>query len=515
MTDDLTRRGLLGLAGATAAGAAGLSAGGCSVLHFGSNTTQARSVAAYSAGPPFKTRPDLTPPHITIRRSGIGADSRYIFLNAPYSGPGHGGTYIIDPRGHFVWFGPNTASEHRLNFSVQSYQGQPVLTWFEGLVVEGFGQGDLVIANKHYHEIARIKAVGNQLADFHEFVVTPRGTAYVTIYRRHSPVNLTSRGGPANGYILSGVAQEIRIADGHKVWEWDSWAAVNPHVPISESHQAFGGGDGGHGTHSSPYNYFHINSICDVADGSGDVLISGRNTFCVYRVHKGTGHIVWRMGGTRNNFTYGSSRARFYWQHHVRPVSGAGGVLGGMTVFDNGVPHEPYSRALLLKVDDAKRHVALQKAFVHPHAVYTSGAMGSAQLLPDGRMFVGWGTEPHFSEFSSDGKLLLDGDIIKGDPSYRAFSQPWVGEPTDKPAAAARYHSGGATVYASWNGATAVRQWVVFTGKTAGNLHQLVKASKNGFETAINVSSRGPWFQVQALDAKGNALAKSATVRIR
>src|SRR5215469_7946644 len=469
MTDDLTRRRLFGLAAATAAGAAGVSASGCSVFHFGSRTTQARSVAAYSAGPPFKTRPDLTPPHITIRRSGIGADSQYIFLNAPYSGPGHGGTYIIDKRGHFVWFGPNTAREHRLNFSVQTYQGEPVLTWFEGLVVEGFGQGDLVIANKHYHEIARIKAVGNQLADFHEFVVTPRGTAYITIYRRHSPVDLTARGGSRNGFILSGVAQEIDIATGKKVWEWDSWASSNPHVPISESHQAFGGGDGGHGTRSSPYNYFHINSICDVADGSHDVLISGRNTFCVYRVHKPTGHIVWRLGGDKNDFTFGSPRARFYWQHHVRLVPTPKGTR--MTVFDNGVPKERFSRALSLDVNEANKHVALDKVFVHPHVTYRSGAMGSAQLLPDGRMFVGWGTEPHFSEFAADGGLLLDGDIIKGDPSYRAFSQPWVGEPTDKPAAAARYRSGGATVYASWNGATAVRKWVVFTGPTAGNLH--------------------------------------------
>jgi hypothetical protein len=515
MSEDLTRRRLFGLAGATAAGAAGLTASGCSAFQFGSSATNVRAVAAYSAGPPFRSRPDLTPPHITIRRTGIGSTSRYIFLNAPYSGPGHGGTYIIDPHGHFVWFGPNTASKHRLNFSVQSYQGQPVLTWFEGLVVEGFGQGDFVIANMHYNEIFRVKAVGGEPADFHEFTLTPRGTAYIPIYRRHSPVNLTARGGPASGYIVSGVAQEIDIATGDKKWEWDSWARSNPHVALSESHQALGGGDGGHGTHASPYNYFHINSICDIADGSDDVLISGRNCFCVYRVHKPTGRIVWRMGGRRNNFTYGSPRARFYWQHHVRPVPVGNRVLGGMTVFDNGVPHEPFSRALLLKVDDQRRHVELTKAFIHPHQTYASGAMGSAQLLPDGRMFVGWGTEPHFSEFAAKGTLLLDGDITKGDPSYRAFAQDWVGQPKDKPAAAARYRSGGATVYASWNGATAVRFWVVFAGRTSGNLHQIVKAHKNGFETAINVSDRGPYFAVHALDGKGNVLAKSAPVRIR
>jgi len=513
MTEDLTRRRLFGLAGASAAGAAGLTASGCSALHFGSSTTSASSVAAYSAGPPFKSRPDLTPPHITIRGSGVGSEPRYIFLNAPYSGPGHGGSYIIDPRGHFVWFGPNTAAEHRLNFSVQTFQGAPALTWFEGLVVEGWGEGELVIANSHYNVIHRIHAVGNQKADFHEFVVTPRNTVYVTIYRRHSGVDLRRFGGPANGTLVSGVAQEIDPVTNKLLWEWDSWAPRNPHVALTESFQRATGGDGGHGTAASPYNYFHINSVCDVGDGSDDVLISGRNTFTVYRVHKPTGHIKWRLNGKKSNFTFGSSRAKFAWQHHVRPFVSQGLI----TVFDNGVPHEPFSRALILKVNLSANATGgrceLKKAFVHPHTAYTSGAMGSAQLLPDGRMFVGWGTAPHFSEFAADGRLLLDGDITKGDPSYRGFTQDWVGIPKTKPAAAARHRTGGATVYASWNGATEVRSWLVFAGP-AGSLHKVAKASKSGFETAIEVSNRGPYFAVQALDAKGNVLAKSAPVKI-
>ena len=515
MHEDLTRRHLFGLAGGTAAGAAGLGASGCSVLHFGSTATQATSVAAYSAGPPFKSRPDLTPPHITVRRSGVKSNPRYIFLNAPYSGPGHGGSYIIDPRGHFVWFGPNTAAEHRLNFSVQSLNGAPVLTWFEGLVVEGWGEGDLVIANNHYNVIHRIHALGNQKADFHEFNVTSRGTVYVTIYRRHSGVDLRRFGGPVDGHLVSGVTQEIDPVTNKKLWEWDSWAPSNPHVALSESYQRATGGDGGHGTAASPYNYFHINSVCDVADGSGDVLISGRNTFTVYRVHKPTGHIVWRLNGKKSNFTFASPRAKFAWQHHVRLVPLGSNPIGGMTVFDNGVPREPQSRALLLAVNQTTRHVELKKAFVHPHTPYHSGAMGSAQLLPDGRMFVCWGTDPHFSEFAANGNLLLDGDITKGDPSYRGFTENWVGQPKTKPAAAARFRSGGATVYASWNGATEVRSWVVFAGRTAGNLHKIAKANKSGFETAIEVSNRGPYFAVQALDAKGNGLGKSPRVKIR
>jgi hypothetical protein len=522
LPDALSRRRLFGLAGATAAGAAGLAASGCSMLHANSQKSNAGSapaaspaaeVTSFSAGPPFKSRPDLHPPQITLRHHGTPSSPHYIFLNAPYSGPGKGGSYIIDRHGHYIWMGPNTASHHRMNFSVQTYKGEPVLTWFQGLVVEGFGQGQLVIADSSYHIRHVIRAHGGQLADFHDFVITKANTALITIYRRHSNVDLRPVGGPASGYLVSGVAQEIDIATGKLLWEWDSWARSTPHVPLLESYQKLGeGGDGGDGTHASPYNYFHINSVSEVGDGSGDLLISGRNTFCVYRVKRPTGHIVWRLNGKKSNFSMGP-RSKFFWQHHVRQVSLNPGQI---TIFDNGVPNEIHSRALLLDVNTSTMHASLKKAFVHPGTPqYESGAMGSAQLLPDGRMFVGWGTQPHFSEFSPSGSLLLDGDIIKGDPSYRAFTQDWTGHPAAPPAAAARHRTGGATVYASWNGATTAHSWAVYAGRTRGGMHRIATAPKNGFETAIRVANRGPYFAVQALDGKGRAMRKSAIVKIR
>ena len=47
-------------------------------------------------------------------------------------------------------------------------------------------------------------------------------------------------------------------------------------------------------------------------------------------------------------------------------------------------------------------------SYVHPVPLL-AGAMGNMQFLPDGRVFVGWGTEPYFSEFGDDGTLLVDG----------------------------------------------------------------------------------------------------------
>src|SRR5262245_61964312 len=95
LPDALTRRRLFGLAGATAAGAAGLAASGCSILNADSPKSNAGSapaaspaaeVTSFSAGPPFKSRPDLHPPQITLRHHGTPSSPHYIFLNAPYSG---------------------------------------------------------------------------------------------------------------------------------------------------------------------------------------------------------------------------------------------------------------------------------------------------------------------------------------------------------------------------------------------------------------------------------------------
>ena len=516
MTDDLTRRRLFGLAGVTAAGAAGLGVASCtrSGGPLGSSTpTLATPMAdSHAGGPPFVTRPDLHPPNINVRRFHLGPDSQYIFLNAPYSGRGHGGTIILTPGGDFVYFGPNTATHHHMNVSVQNYHGQPMLTWWQGQVVEGFGVGELVMADSAYHIKHVIKAHDGYTADFHEFTVTPQGTALITIYAKHKNVDLRSVGGQRSGWLVSGMFQEIDIKTGKLLHKWDSWNRQNPHVPLSETHQQFGVGDGGHGTAASPYNYFHINSICEVEPGNpnSDLLISGRNTWTVYRVRRHDGKVVDRIGGKRSTYSLGP-RVRFFWQHHVRLHPG-----NLMTVFDNGdsPPEEKNSRALILHLDTKRKHVVLQKQFIHPHQTYLSGAMGSADLLPDGRMFVGWGTTPAFSEFSAKGNLLLDGTIEKGSPSYRGFSQNWVGRPTTRPAAAARHRSGGATVYASWNGATEVHSWTVLAGRSSSHLTSVGSGRKRGFETAISVSHRGPWFAVEARDGKGHVLGRSKTVKI-
>src|SRR5262249_57984998 len=121
------------------------------------------------------------------------------------------------------------------------------------------------------------------------------------------------------------------------------------------------------------------------------------------------------------------SGAAFHWQH----CAGAHGP-DILTVFDNGVRQEKRSRALVLTLDTNAMHVDLTHAYAHPSGA-DAGVLGSAQLLPNGDMFVGWGTLPYFSQFTADSTLTLDGEMPIGVRSYRAFTQDWAGHPTDRP----------------------------------------------------------------------------------
>jgi hypothetical protein len=497
MNSSLTRRDMLRRTGTAAAAAAGLGLVAC-------ERSNAQPRSNWKELQHYVSRPDLTPPKVTLSHVVPGHELQYMFLAIANSGPGQGGAMIMDTAGDLVWFSPDTDRQaSKMDFQRQILNGKPVLTWFEGRVVAGgYGLGVAKIADSSYQITHTLHAHNGQQVDEHEFNISPQGTALISAFNKQ-PYDLRKLGGPKKGWLLSGIAQEIDIQTGELLFEWDSL----DHVGFDETYLPV---QGGHGSKEFPYDYFHINTIQDAGDG--DLLIGARNTWCMYKVSRKTGEIVWRLNGKKTDFTM-TPGSEFYWQHDTRLHDRT-----TLTVFDDGYDgvlpkNEKQSRALILNVDYDRMLVTLRKQFIHPGTLILSKAMGNAQMLPGGGMFVGWGTNPYFSEFDASGKLVLDGQMLKGDPSYRAFIGDWVGQPAEPPAVAARHRSGGATVYASWNGATEVASWNVLVGRTHTSLSAVNSAPRKGFETAISVPDKGPYFAVEPRDAKGRALSRSHAVK--
>jgi Arylsulfotransferase (ASST) len=514
----LTRRRLLGRGGVAVASVGGLAAVG--VGGYARPQTLAAAITsipapASTATPDdtggvlhFVSRPDLTPPALTIAnyRTAGASDPPYFILTPsgyPRSGPGKPGLMILDRHGGIVWYSPNTglpASKGmaRVDLKVQRYQGKPVLTWWEGKITRGTGEGKAIIADMSYRTVATVNAGDGLQADLHEFVISPQDTALVTAYR---PVmtDLSRVGGPTQGVAFSGVVQEIDIESGRVLFEWSSI----DYVPVTDTYVPFSGG-----TTAAPFDYFHANSISIAPDG--DLLVSARNTSTVYKVSRSNGQVAWRLGGKRSSFTMGPG-ATFWFQHHVLSQG-----QDTLSIFDDGgtPPKEPRSRAILLSLDIGAMRATLLRSYVHP-AGLAAANQGSMQVLAGGAVLVGWGNLPYFSQFTEKGALILDGQFPIGDQSYRAFTAAWTGYPKDKPAAAARVNpAGGSVVYASWNGATEVNTWAVLAGKTADALTKVGSQPRSGFETVITVNSKGPYFAVTARGADNQVLGQSATVRI-
>jgi Arylsulfotransferase (ASST) len=492
--EQLPRRQLLRLGGGVAAGAALL--GGCAAQPRSEDAASAEGVSPASAIRRYHSRPGLHPAVAAIGTNTGHAEPGVILLDS-HAGAGQQGPMILDNAGNLVWFKPlssgGTPKLRAMNLRVQHYQGDPVLTWWQGSVVNAHGQGHYVLANSRYEQIATVQAHGGLTGDLHEFVLTPAGTALFTCYGT-ATADLRSIGGAARHPYFYGVVQEVDVATGKLIFSWRS----DKHVAFSSSYAHISTDT------SRPWDQFHINSINLAPDGN--LLISSRNTWTVYKVHRKTGAVMWRLGGKHSSFTIGP-KARFAWQHHVTQHAD-----GTFTIFDNEAGDYKVgksSRGLVLHVDEKRRHASFVRQF-NPPVPILSSALGSVQELPGGHVLVGWGQHPYFTEYKRDGSVVFSGHLKgKGTLDYRAFKSEWTGRPSGRPAIAVTRSGSGMTVYASWNGDTRVRHWKVLAGSAAGNLSVVGQATRHGFETHIRVAKHAAYVAAAGYDSAGHELGRS------
>jgi Arylsulfotransferase (ASST) len=439
----------------------------------------------------FRSRPDLSPPAVEVVDQARDTAPGYVFV-APKNGAGQNGPMILDNRGHPVWFKPMRGEGVRaMDFKVQHFRGEPVLTFYRGVGLT-YGRGEYVILDSSYRELTRVRAGNGYQGDHHEFLITPGDTALITVY---NPVrrDLSPLGGSADGTVLDGIIQEIDIETGEVLFEWHSL----DHVDIEETFYV-------PKNLEEPFDYFHINSI-DV-DHDSNLIVSARRTFTVYKIDRETGEVLWRLGGERSDFEMGPGTWMRY-QHDARRQPD-----GTISIFDNGgVNKDDRSLGIVLDLDE--KSATLVREYANPDG-RVAAVQGNMQVLPNGNVFIGWGSDPHLSEFSRDGELLFNAAFSHDNDSYRAFRFPWSGHPDDDPAVAAEAGPvDTVTVYASWNGATEVASWYVLAGPGPDRMEAIASAPRVGFETAITVSTTEPYVGVWARDLSGRMLATSKAIR--
>ena len=382
----------------------------------------------------------------------------------------------------------------------------------------GWGHGHGVIMDKHYRVVRSIEPSGSYQAssDMHEFQVLPSGkSALMTQYLR-SAHDLSEYGILTGlGYVNEGAFQEIDVETGEVIFEWRS---LN-HIPLSESYVIPSSTEiSGTGLDpSSPWDYFHINSVDKNSDG--DYLISARHMSSIYKISGSTGEVLWRLNGEKTDFTM--MDGHFSFQHDARFVYDTPDETV-ISVFDNGSngfnQTQPWSTAIIISLNH-KEHTAKTLRVYDPPDIPGMGrhiakSQGNFQQLSNGNHVFGWGNDAFWSEHTSDGTLCFYGTVgWTNVMNYRVHKfDNWIGLPLTKPALWT--HSRDETemiVYISWNGATEVRHWTIYASNDRnGPWTQTTTMPKTGFESITRLDSFARYTYAEALDQDGTVLGTSA-----
>ncbi|CAD0112463.1 unnamed protein product [Aureobasidium uvarum] len=413
-----------------------------------------------------------------------------------------------------VWSDPSYKTTFGVR--VQEFNNSDYITFWRGAIKgAGYGSGSFIMLDHNYNVAYNLTTKNLTVGgDIHEIELTNDGTALMTAYE---PIqyDLTAYD-IENGWLADSLFEEVDIATNDLIFSW----RASEHIALNASY-ADPGATGI--SQDSPYDFFHINSI--EKDDSGNYLISARHTHGIYYINGTNGDIIWSLGGKNNDFEDKSDgqASNFAWQHDARWRNTD---LTEMTLFDNGaadwVKTENETRGLWLSLNYGDMSVTLKQDYISPEGIL-SISQGSVQVLSNGNVFMGYGSNGAFIEYTNDGEAIWNVQFgIIGNSSvqsYRAYKQNWQGFPDWNPSIAATGNgTDNTTVYMSWNGATEIKQWAILASNSSSSLSTADDLWKNitktGFETNVTVGSDARYIRAAALDADGQVLGATDIIDV-
>ncbi len=312
---------------------------------------------------------------------------------------------IIDTTGFPVFY-QHFPPHHRENFFTYHPQVE-LLTYYDESLYK------FVALNNNLEQVGTYAAIG-YFTDMHELILDEDGSYWLFGYDTE-PVDMSQiyPGGCESALVTGTIIQKID-ADSSLVFEWSSW----DHFSILDADTDF------IDLTRCRFDYCHGNALS--FDSFGNILLSSRNMSEITKIDAQTGDIIWRMGGSNNQFSFTNDTISFKAQHNIKYL---GNQLYSM--FDNGnsrIP--PFTRAITYQLDEVNMTAMLTEDFRQSNPPDFTPFMGSNQQLENGSHLIGWAfnlQKYSLTQFDINGNIEFEIKPVDTFSliSYRASKYNW------------------------------------------------------------------------------------------
>lgn len=282
-------------------------------------------------------------------------------------------------------------------------------------------RGTIVVMDENFNEIKTISQFPTvegviEWPENHDFILIDDDHYIVPSYVLRRDVDLNPIGINRKTDVIDLVIQEVK--NNVVVFEWNSKSHLefleNTHATYKQQLL----------TSPNPIDYLHFNSIF-IDPQDTHFIISARHMNQVFKINRISGEIIWRLGGTNDDFGLDQS-SQFSHQHHATLLSN-----GNLLLFDNGNTNVPSkSRVLEFSLDEVAKKATLEWEFAPERY---SNFMGSAQRINGGNTFIGMGgnstsyieaDKSDIMEITNSGQIVFELSFLNQPQSifsYRAF----------------------------------------------------------------------------------------------
>ena len=273
------------------------------------------------------------------------------------------------------------------------------------------------IMDSLYNEVDSIYCLNGYIADNHDFLALSNGNYILFAYDEQVyAMDTIVNGGDPNAIVEGLIIQEID-SNHNLVFEWKSW----DHFHVTEN------------SYLAPWTssnlpFIHANAI-DI-DFDDNLLLSSRGLDEITKINRVTGDIIWRFGGSQNQFTFINDYP-FTHQHSIKSLGSNRYLL-----FDNGNFSSQYtasgniSRAVEYELDTILMTATKVWEFIHPDSLFTP-SIGSVQRLPNGNTLINFGNLQMLNlgsiitEVDSNNQIVFQLEYNNGNNLYRAQKFDW------------------------------------------------------------------------------------------